>query len=206
MTERGLYQQPESDAAAIVADEEAYADSKADRTYQTYVKQMATAVDAEIQASLTASRAAAAGKLGVVRSATASEVESLKAQAKIVDKMKAVGFAPMVAESTLNVGRFHRHEMRGIVGGATGSDKPTAKAIKVKSDGRRDRRIDRQRRIMGRELDIMKMTPAEVDAAVAADKLDKRVYDLIAELNGGTQGLQEASRKDDAADTGEWFG
>jgi hypothetical protein len=150
----------------------------------THRLRMAEAVDAEVKAA----RSIAKGKLGTcrtVKTAEAAELAAMVKQADIVVEMKTVGFAHDVALATLAAGRAIRHAKLADVNGAKASDVAPLPKAHVKFDGPKDRR--RQRR----------------QDETLGNKYAIPTAFWTAENEGG---LQEASLKDDAADTGEWFG
>lgn len=154
----------------------AAADAKQFRT------RIAEAVETEIKAARRTESALAANMVVRVRNSVMIERAALAAQATEVNAMKAVGFAQEVAEGSLMAGRAIRHAKRADVNGATASVDAPKGEIRIKSDGKRDRPIDAARRRHGRETDR-----------------PEHHWD-------GVEGIQNASLKDDAADTGEWFG
>lgn len=143
----------------------------------TLIDQMADHVDA----------ARSAARDGC-RNGAASERVALVKAAKLIEDVKAAGYSQVAAEGLLGQGAFRASMRSAIVNGPEASaDAPECDVnkSKVKFDGKgQGRRIDRQRRRIGRE--------AEQPASFWYKE------------NEGE--AQEGYGKADAADTGEWFG
>lgn len=117
--------------------------------------------------------------------AASAESLALKDAADLVTYTKELGYSQQAAEGLLNQGAARSHNRAAMVNGKTASDTPTLPSAHVKFDGPKDRR--RQRR---------------QDEAIG-NKYTIPTAFWEAENAGG---VQEASLKLDAADTGEWFG
>lgn len=106
--------------------------------------------------------------------------------AALVEDAKAAGYSATAAEGLINQGEARAYARHAITNGAIGSAVAPAATIKIKSDNARPstRMVHASRHAIGREAD----RPAE----------------MWAEELG--EGIQEASKKLDAADTDEWFG
>jgi phage gp16-like protein len=129
-------------------------------------------------------RLAGKGKLGTCK-AVSGERAALVKIAAVVEGAKAAGYSQIAAEGLIGQGEFRASQRASMVNGATGTDTPALPEAHVKFDGPKDRRRQRrQDETLGNKYAI----PTAFWTAENGD------------------GPQEASLKDDAADTGEWFG
>lgn len=144
------------------------------------IEKVADAHDARRAAALTAANpmVRASRKL----QAENAERTALNDIARKVEVAKRVGYSQEAAEGLIGQGEARAYARHAMVNGAVARTDAPKGEIKVKSDGSRDRLIDAARRRYGRETER------------PADHWD------------GTEGYQQASLKDDAADTDEWFG